>query len=90
MPTRTRTADNDKLQQGLDSLRYKIESLPEGQQPAFRQLVDLAEEKCGQLRRACTTLKDAVGDFRLATKCAEFDMEATAREIQEARRRIGF
>ena len=89
MPARIETVANDKLQQGLDSLRSKIELLPAGQQPEFRQLVDQADEKCGQLRTSCSTLKDSVGDLRLATKCAEFDMEATVREIQEARRRSG-
>ena len=89
MQAQIETVDNNELQQGLDSLRSKIKLLPAGQQPEFRLLVDQADEKCGQLRRACATLKDAVDDLRLATKCTEFDMEATVREIQEARRRSG-
>ncbi len=89
MPTQLKTVDNDRFQEGLDSLRSKIELLPAGQRPEFQRLVDQADEKCGQLRRTCATLKDAVGDLRLATKCAEFDLEATECEVQEARRRSG-
>ena len=87
MPAQIEAVDNDKYQQGFDALRSKIELLPAGQQAGLRRLVDQADETCGQLRTSCTILKDAVGDLRLATKCAEFDMEATVREIQESRRR---
>jgi len=89
MPVQIETKDNDEFQQELDSLRSKIELLPAGQQPGFHHLVDQADEKCRQLRKTCATLKDAMGDLRLATKCAEFDLEATVHEIQQARQRSG-
>ena len=89
MPPQMKSAITGEFQRGVNELRSKIELLPAGQQPEFRQLVDQPKEKCGQLQRTCATLQDAVGDLRLATKCAEFNMEATVREIQEARRRSG-
>jgi len=80
----------ESFQQGLGELRSKVETLPEEQQPRLQALIDGAERECGKLHRQCATFRDAVGDLRLATKYAEFDLEATAREIEQEHRHSGF
>lgn len=49
MPPQMKSAITGEFQRGVNELRSKIELLPAGQQPEFRQLVDQPMEKCGQL-----------------------------------------
>ncbi len=89
MLPRVETTISDGLEKGLEELRSKLELLPPDQQGQFRLMIDAAGQQCRRLPRQCAALRDAVDDLRLAAKGAQFDIEASCREIEQARRQNG-
>ena len=71
----------------LNRLRARIDSLPEEQRSEYQQLVEGAETQCRKLEENFDTIRDTLADLRLFAKAAQFNIEASCREVEAARRR---
>ncbi len=73
----------------LAELNAKIETLPEANRAPLVALVEETRRRHEELKRSFAHIHDALGEWRLGMKYVLFDYEATRRERDELRRRLG-
>ena len=73
----------------LAELNAKIEALPEASRPPLIALVEETRRRHEELKRGFAQVRDSLGEWSLGMKYLLFDYEATRRERDDLRRRLG-
>ena len=82
-----KAAKRKEFREKLNRLRASIDLLPEEQRSGYQQLVDGAEAQCRKLEENLDVVHETIADLRLFAKAAQFNIEASCREVEAARRR---
>ncbi|HOA75259.1 MAG TPA: transcriptional regulator [Phycisphaerae bacterium] len=73
----------------IEEARQRINELPEGQRGALLQILDETIERHRELEQNFARVREAVAEWQLMIKYLIFDREATIRERDELRRKLG-
>jgi hypothetical protein len=79
----------DQIPADLAQLTSAVAALPPSYQHALRPLVDRVIESSQRRRRILYLVQEAIGQLRLDMKYLMFDLEATRRERDAYRRKLG-
>jgi hypothetical protein len=74
---------SEEFHHRLDSLRAKIDLVPEQHRAALRAEADKAENQDEYMRLTCVTIDDMVADLGLVVEHAKFHVAACRRELHE-------
>lgn len=69
--------------------RERINQLPEGQRAPLLAILDETVRRHQEMRQNFSRIHDALAEWQLMVKYLVFDREATIRERDELRRRMG-
>lgn len=73
----------------IQALKIASENLPTVYRDVILPLVLLAEEKATARKNILLMIQEALGEIRNQVKYLQFDLEATRRERDEARAKLG-
>jgi hypothetical protein len=79
----------ENISKEFAELGTAVAALPAEYRAQLQPLLDRALENSGRRRRILNLVQDALGQLRLDMKYLMFDLEATRRERDEYRRKLG-
>jgi hypothetical protein len=80
---------DETFKTSIEEARHRINQLPEGQRAALLQVLDETVQRHQELRQNFARVHEAVAEWQLMVKYLIFDREATIRERDELRRKLG-
>ena len=81
--------DDESFQAQIDGIRTKIGKLPSDVREKVAPMLEQIVEALARRRQLVGEAMDALAELRLQLKYLVFDLEATRRENEELRRRLG-
>ena len=81
--------DDESFQGHIDGIRNKIDQLPENVREKLAPMMEQMVEAHIRRRQLVGEAMDALGELRVQLKYLVFDLEATRRENEDLRRRLG-
>ena len=81
--------DENEFQTRLAELMTQISVLPPGEREKLQKLADGTRQQHEQIKKTVSHLQESLDYLRLSIKYLVFDLEATRRENQHLRKRLG-
>ncbi len=81
--------NDETLNEKLSEARARIDELPEPQRSHLMEMLEETRDRHHQLKKDFARLGHAVSDWQMMLKYLIFDHEATRRERDDLRRRLG-